>query len=71
MSINQCWPQLRHTYDVKVISERRGQVQPCELSCPRPCAHGVYNATTRMWGCPSEHKGKKLRIAAPLGPVDF
>ena len=39
--------------------------------CPRPCAHGVYDAAARMWGGPSEHKGKKLRIAAPLGPVDF
>ena len=37
--------------------------------CPRPCAHGVYNPTTKMWGCPSEHKGKKIAIADPLGPV--
>ena len=35
--------------------------------CPRPCAHGVYNATTGMWGCPSEHKGVPLRVASPLG----
>merc|ERR550537_1195871 len=34
-------------------------------NCPRPCAHGVFNETTKMWGCPKEHKGKKLRIASP------
>ena len=31
--------------------------------CPLPCAHGVYNNMTGMWGCPSEHP---TRIASPL-----
>eukprot|EP00937_MAST-01D_sp_MAST-1D-sp2_P002162 g2162.t1 len=35
--------------------------------CPMPCASGVFNETTQMWGCPSEHKGKRLRLASPLG----
>ena len=35
--------------------------------CPRPCAHGVFDAATGMWGCPSEHKGVPLRVASPLG----
>lgn len=24
--------------------------------CPRPCASGVFNETTGMWGCPPEHQ---------------
>eukprot|EP00415_Alexandrium_ostenfeldii_P000562 UN0562 len=39
-------------------------------NCPLPCEHGVFNETTQMWGCPAEHKGKPLRTASPLGPVD-
>ena len=35
-------------------------------NCPRPCATGVFNSTTKMWGCPKEHRGKALRIASPL-----
>lgn len=38
--------------------------------CPMPCSSGVYNETTKMWGCPSEHKGQPLRIANPLGNID-
>ena len=30
--------------------------------CPLPCKEGVYNTTTQMWGCPTEHS----RIASPL-----
>ena len=35
-------------------------------SCARPCAHGVFNKTTGMWGCPKEHHGVPLKIASPL-----
>ena len=37
--------------------------------CPMPCASGVFNETTGMWGCPSEHKGKRLEIAHPLAQL--
>ena len=37
--------------------------------CPMPCASGVYNETTKMWGCPSEHKGIKLSVARPFGDL--
>lgn len=35
--------------------------------CPLPCKTGVYNETTKMWGCPSEGpRGEKIHIASPL-----
>ena len=35
--------------------------------CPMPCSSGVYNETTEMWGCPSEHHGERMQLANPLG----
>lgn len=35
--------------------------------CPMPCSSGVYNETTKMWGCPSEHRGQRINLANPLG----
>jgi len=35
--------------------------------CPMPCSSGVYNETTKMWGCPTEHS----KIASPLDPSFF
>lgn len=32
-------------------------------SCPLPCAHGVFNETSNMWGCPVE----RANIASPVG----
>lgn len=35
--------------------------------CPLPCKTGVYNETTKMWGCPTEGpRGEKIHIASPL-----
>ena len=48
----------------KNVTEHRDK-KTGQDNCPRPCAHGVFNETTKMWGCPKEHKGKKLRIASP------
>lgn len=41
--------------------------------CPFPCKSGVYNETTRMWGCPTtaNHTSSpeiELRVARPFGP---
>lgn len=33
--------------------------------CPLPCKTGVYNETTKMWGCPT--KQDNLHLASPLG----
>ena len=35
--------------------------------CPMPCSSGVYNATTKMWGCPKEHEGRRLNFVTPMG----
>ena len=35
-------------------------------SCPMPCSSGVYNETTKMWGCPKEHKGVQIGHVLPL-----
>jgi len=34
------------------------------MKCPYPCKTGVYNETTKMWGCPTE--GPNMKIASPL-----
>ena len=48
----------------KNVTEHRDK-KTGQDNCPRPCAYGIFNKTTKMWGCPKEHKGEKLRIALP------
>ena len=35
----------------KNVTEHRDRVTGKD-NCPRPCATGVFNSTTKMWGCP-------------------
>jgi len=35
--------------------------------CSYPCKHGVFNETTKMWGCPMSGSGLDLKVASPFG----
>ena len=41
----------------KNVTEHRDK-KTGQDNCPRPCAHGVFNETTKMWGCQKNIKKK-------------
>ena len=72
--LNSLGPETSHSaYAAWVMDDFSGGTFPRWFKnvtwrdeCPLPCKSGVYNKTTGMWGCPSEHKGIPLQVVSPL-----